>query len=168
MMKRRAFLIGPLVFLAGAASAQQTEPLVWFEGPSSVTIPLKRSIDDKLYLTVPVMGHDLVLFIDTGANTLIDLDVARRLGIPLVDAGLEGFGLTGLAGKRIRTHVDLRLGALKISNLPIDCLDLTQLRAVSRGNNMPEFDGLIGAELLSQLQARVDFGRLTLTVKRPG
>jgi len=167
-MLRRTFLGGTLASLAGAASAQQSEALSWFEGPSSVTIPLKRAADGKLYLTVPVMGHDLLLFLDTGATSLIDIHVARKLGVPLVDTGQEGFGLTGIAGKRISTHVDLRLGALKVTNLPIDCLDLTQLRAVSRGNNMPEFDGLIGAELLNRLQARIDFGRLTLTVKRPG
>jgi len=167
-MLRRAFLISTLGLLAEAGCAQQPEPLTWFEGPSSVTIPLKRAADGKLYLTVPVMGHDLLLFLDTGATSLIDIHVARKLGVPLVDTGQEGFGLTGIAGKRISTHVDLRLGALKVTNLPIDCLDLTQLRAVSRGNNMPEFDGLIGAELLNRLQARIDFGRLTLTVKRPG
>jgi hypothetical protein len=32
---------------------------------------------------------------------------------------------------------------------------------------MPDFDGVIGAELLTELQAKIDFGRLTLTVKRP-
>ena len=87
--------------------------------------------------------------------------------MPLVDSGQMGFGLTGTAGKRIGTHIDLRLGGLKITNMPVDCLDLTQLRAVSRGNGMPDFDGVIGAELLHELQALVDFGRLTLTVKRP-
>jgi len=167
-MLRRAFLIGTLGLVAEVSCAQQSEPLTWFEGPSSVTIRLRRAIDGKLYLTVPVMGRDLVLFLDTGATSLIDINVARTLGLPLIDTGQKGIGRTGIAGKRISTHVDLRLGALKVTNLPIDCLDLTQLRAVSRGNNMPEFDGLIGAELLNQLQARIDFGRLTLTVKRPG
>jgi len=167
-MLRRAFLIGALGLLAGGSSAPQEGPTTWFEGPSSVTIPLKRAIDGKLYLTVPVMGRDLLLFLDTGATTVIDVNVARKLRVPLVDTGQQGFGLTGMAGKRISTHVDLQLGALRITNMPVDCLDLTQLRAVSRGNGMPDFDGVIGAELLSQLQARIDFGRLTLTVKRPG
>jgi len=114
------------------------------------------------------MGRDLILFLDTGATTVIDINVARKLGVPLVDTGQEGFGLTGMAGKRISTHVDLRLSALKITGMPVDCLDLTQLRAASRGNGMPDFDGVIGAELLTELQAKIDFGRLTLTVKRPG
>ena len=148
-------------------SALRAEPLTYFEGPASVTIPLGRAIDGKLYLTVPVMGRNLLLFLDTGASTVIDIGVARSLGLPLVDTGQQGFGLTGVAGKRIGTHVDLRLGALKLTHLPVDCLDLTQLKAIGKGNGMPEFDGVIGAELLTTLQARIDFGRLTLTVKRP-
>jgi len=154
--------------LALPGYAQPADRPVWFEGPSSVTIPLKRAIDGKLYLTVPAMGRDLLLFLDTGATTVIDINVARKLGVPLVDTGQEGFGLTGVAGKRISTHVDLRLGALRITGLPVDCLDLTQLKAVSRGNGMPDFDGVIGAELLTELQAEIDFGRLTLKVRRPG
>ena len=167
-MRRRAILIGALVLIALPGSAQPAEPRVWFEGPSSVTLPLKRAADGKLYLTVEVMGRDLLLFLDTGASTVIDINVARKLGVPLVDTGQEGFGLTGQAGRRISTHVDLRLGALGITNMPVDCLDLTQLRAVSRGNGMPDFDGVIGAELLNELQAEIDFGRLTLKLKRPG
>jgi predicted aspartyl protease len=166
-MRRRLFLSGAIAMLAWPASAQPADPQVWFEGPSSVTIPLKRAVDGKLYLTVPVMGRDLLLFLDTGASTVIDINVARKLGVPLVDTGQEGFGLTGIAGKRISTRVDLQLGALRITGMPVDCLDLTQLRAVSRGNGMPDFDGVIGAELLTELGAVIDFRRLTLTVKRP-
>jgi len=166
-MRRRAFLIGAACLLAPGVSAQLGEPPVWFEGPSTVTIPLKRAVDGKLYLTVPVMGRDLLLFLDTGATTVIDINVARKLRVPLIDTGQEGFGLTGMAGKRISTHVEMQLGALKITGMPVDCLDLTQLRAVSRGNGMPDFDGVIGAELLTELQAKIDFARLTLTVKRP-
>lgn len=165
-MRRRAFLTGTIGLLTLAASAQG-EPLVGFAGPSSVTIPLQRAADGKLYLTVPVMGRELVMFIDSGATTVIDLNVARQLGVPLIDMGQEGFGMTGRAGKRISTHVDMRLGTMEIAALPVDCLDLTQLKAVSRGNGMPAFDGVIGAELLAQLQAQLDFGRLTLTVRRP-
>jgi hypothetical protein len=166
-MLRRTFLTGAIGLLGGAAFAQSAEPPVAFDGPELVTIPLKRAADNKLYLTVPVMGRDLVMFLDTGASTVIDLSVARSLNVPLVDTGQQGFGMTGVAGKRISTHVEMRLGALRMTGLPVDCLDLTQLKAVSRGNGMPAFDGVIGAELLTMLQGQIDFGRLTLTVRRP-
>jgi hypothetical protein len=114
-----------------------------------------------------VMGREIVVFLDTGAPTVIDINIMRGLGVPLTETGEQGFGLTGKAGKRIAAQVDMQLGALTITGLPVDCIDLTQLKAVSRGNGMPEFDGVIGADLLTMLQAQVDFGRLTLTVKRP-
>ena len=167
-MRRRLFRIGVACLFAQAASAQPGGGLKGYDGPASVTLPLRRAADGKLYLTVQVMGRNLVMFLDTGASTVIDVNVARRLGVPLVDTGQQGFGLTGVAGKRISTRVELRLGALRMLDLPVDCLDLTQLKAVSRGNGMPAFDGVIGAELLTELQAEIDFGRLTLTVKRPG
>jgi hypothetical protein len=167
-MRRRAFLIGAVGLLALPASAQLAGGPTGYDGPALVTLPLRRAADGKLYLTVQVMGRDLVMFLDTGASTVIDINVARRLGVSLVDTGQQGFGLTGVAGKRISTRVELRLGAMRMAGLPVDCLDLTQLKAVSRGNGMPAFDGVIGAELLTELEAEIDFGRLTLTVKRPG
>jgi predicted aspartyl protease len=141
-VRRREFLGAGAALIATAAAA--AEPTTYFEGPGSATLPLKRAIDGKLYLSVPVMGRDLLMFLDTGATTVIDINVARKLSVPLVDTGQEGFGLTGVAGKRISTHVDLRLGPIEITGLPVDCLDLTQLRAVSRDNGMPDFDGVIG------------------------
>ena len=166
-MRRRTFLVGAAAPVGAPASAQPAGSPSSYAGPETVTIPLKRAADGKLYLTVPVMGRDLVMFLDTGASTVIDIAVVRRLGVPLVDTGQQGFGMTGVAGKRISTHVEMRLGALRMANLPVDCLDLSQLKAISRGNGMPAFDGVIGAELLTVLQAQIDFGRLTLTVGRP-
>jgi hypothetical protein len=165
-IRRRDVLIGAIGMLA-LASAAHGEPPIGFEGPTLVTIPLRRAADDKLYLTVTVMGRALVVFIDTGAPTVLDINIMHGLGVPLVETGEQGFGLTGKAGKRIAAQVDMQLGALTITSLPVDCIDLTQLKAVSRGNGMPEFDGVIGADLLTMLQAQVDFGRLTLTVRRP-
>ena len=151
-----------------ASTAIGAEPTSDFDGPRSITLPLRRAVDGKLYLSVPVKGRNLMLFLDTGASTVLDIGVARSIGLPLSDTGQTGYGLTGVAGKRISTHVDLRLGELKLSNIPVDCLDLAELKALSKANGMPEFDGLLGAELLTALRARIDFDRLTLTVRRPG
>jgi len=167
-MLRRELLATGIALLLPPFPAAADPPTTFFEGPQSTTVRLARAIDGKLYLEAPVMGRSLLLFIDTGALTILDSAVARSLGLTLVDTGESGFGLTGLAGKRISGRVDLWLGALKITGLPVDFMDLGQLKAVSRSNGMPEFDGLIGAELLTTLRAKIDFERLTLTLKRPG
>lgn len=165
-MLRRHVLIAVVALIASAAAG--AEPTTYFEGPKTVTLALRSAVDGKLYLTVPVMGRNLILFLDTGASTVLDIGVARSIGVPLTDTGQTGYGLTGVAGKRISTHVDLRLGALRLRNLPVDCLDLTELKSLSKANGMPEFDGVIGAELLRVLGAKIDFERQTLTLRRPG
>jgi hypothetical protein len=165
-MRRRDILVGPAALLVLAAAPAATDQ-PRFDGPRSAVLPLQRAIDGKLYLAVTVMGRDLPLFLDTGASTVIDIGVARSLGLALVDTGQQGFGMTGLAGNRVSTRVDLRLGPIGIAGLAIDCLDLSQLRAISKGNGMPAFDGVIGAELLTMLKAQIDFVRPALTVTRP-
>jgi len=166
-MFRRDLLVTGLGLLSWACPVFAQTPSPVFEGPESTTLALSRAADGKLYFPSTVMGRELLLFIDTGALTILDLAIARSLGLPLTDTGQSGFGLTGLAGKRISGEVDLWLGQIRITRLPVDFMDLGQMKAVSRSNGMPEFDGLIGAELLTMLRARIDFERLTLTLKRP-
>jgi len=93
-MFRRQFLAGCGSLLA-LASRADAERLTYFEGPGSTTLALSRAGDDKLYLRTPVMGRDLLLFLDTGALTILDIAVARSLHLPLTDLGQSGFGLTG-------------------------------------------------------------------------
>lgn len=166
-MFRRDLLVTGLGLLGWAFPVFAETPAPVFEGPESTTLALSRAADGKLYFRSTVMGRELLLFVDTGALTILDLAVAHSLRLPLTDTGQSGFGLTGLAGKRISGEVDLWLGQIRITGLPVDFMDLGQMKAVSRSNGMPEFDGLIGAELLTMLRARIDFERLTLTLKRP-
>lgn len=167
-MFRRELLIASVGILGLPLGAAAETVTAYFEGPETTTLPLNRATDGKLYLHTSVMGRDLLLFVDTGAMTLLDMAVARSLGLKLTDTGQSGFGLTGGAGKRISGRVDMWLGRLKITGAPVDFIDLAPLRALSKANGMPEFDGLIGAELLTMLRAKIDFGRLTLTLRRPG
>ena len=167
-MLRRELLIASVGLLGLPLGAGEETVTAYFEGPETTTLSLSRSIDGRLYLHASVMGRDLVLFVDTGAMTLLDMAVARRLGLKLIDTGQSGFGLTGGVGKRISGRVDMWLGRLKITGVPVDFIDLTPLRALNKANGMPEFDGLIGAELLTTLRAKIDFERLTLTLRRPG
>ncbi|MBW8880362.1 MAG: aspartyl protease family protein, partial [Asticcacaulis sp.] len=82
-MFRRAFLTG-LVAMAGASAARADEQ-VYFEGPKTVELPLKYSqVDGKLYLVGQVNGRDLTFFIDTGATSIIDINLAKDLGLEQV------------------------------------------------------------------------------------
>lgn len=161
-----------LLFLALSASGAHAQsdpaPTAWFAGPSGrSTIPLQRSIDQKLYMTVMVNGQALNLFIDTGATTIIHAEVIRRFGLPLADTEEEAIGLTGVAGKRQLALVDMMLGKTVITNYQVSAIDLSATRELHERHGMPVFDGLIGADLLAVMRARIDFDRLVLEVRRP-
>jgi proline iminopeptidase len=163
--------LGPLLLAlstSGAHAQPAPNPIAWFAGPSGrSTIPLQRSADNKLYLTVMVKGQPLNLFIDTGGMTLLHADVARRLGLPLTDTEDAAFGITGVAGMRQLALVDLVLGKTVITNYQVSALDLSSAREMHAAKGMPVFDGLIGADLLAVLRARIDFDRMVLEVRRP-
>jgi predicted aspartyl protease len=153
---------------SGAHAQAGPNPTAWFSGPSGrSTVPLQRSIDQKLYLTVMVKGQPLNLFIDTGATTIVHVDVARQLGLPLTDTEDETVGLNGVSGTRQLTFVDMALGKTIITNYQVSAIDLSLMRELHAKHRMPVFDGLIGADLLAVLRARVDFDKLVREVRRP-
>jgi predicted aspartyl protease len=154
------------VTLDGSASAEQPPVKSYFAGPSSSVLALNRLSDGKLYLTVMVQNQPLSLFVDTGAATILDCQVVKGLGRPLTKAEDVATGLTGEADRYLTT-VDLALGELKIGNMAVNCLDLVQLRALHARMGWPRLDGLIGADLLSILRARIDYDRKTLSIRRP-
>ena len=168
-MRLRCLVPLLLALAASGAHAQPgPSPTAWFSGPSGrSTVPLQRSTDQKLYLTVMVKGEPLNLFIDTGATTILDAAVARRLGLQLTDTQDEAIGLTGVAGTRQLALVDMVLGKTVITNYQVSVIDLSATRDLHAKHGMPVFDGLIGAELLAVLRARVDFDKLELEVRRP-
>jgi predicted aspartyl protease len=122
--------------------------------------------DGKLYLTVTVQDRPLNLFVDTGAATILDCQVVSDLGRPLTKADDVATSLIGEADRYVTT-VDLALGGLKIGNLPVSCLNLVQLRGLHARMGWPRLDGLIGADLLAVLRARLDYDRKTLVIRRP-
>lgn len=138
-----------------------------FSGPSKLTVPLVLSREGKPVVSVQVMGRPRNLFIDTGATTILDVEVARELGLDPVETVDGATGLTGVAGRRWVAVVTLKIGELSITDYPISCLDLSALRALNRSQGLPVLDGLIGADLLKLLRARLDYERLELTLRRP-
>lgn len=167
-MERRVVLAGFLAFCCAPRAAAEETAQLYFEGPKTTVLPLMRSPDGKLYLTARLNDRDVVLFVDSGATSIIDLRVANDLGLSQVATGDKGYGLNGGISDRITTRADLRLGKLILKGVVVDVVDMSSVQALSRQHGLPEFDGLIGSELLWAFKARIDYAKLTLTLTRPG
>ena len=162
-----SFLLVLLATLESPGLAQETPPLTYYSGASTTVLALKRVPDGKLFLTVTVEGRPLSLFVDTGATTILDCQVAKDLGLVLNETNDVATGLTGIAGKRQITAVDMVLGGLRVTDQPVSCLDLSESQRLNAQIGWPHLDGLIGSDLLAMLRARIDYSRKTLTLRRP-
>ena len=154
-------ILAAMVVSANLTLAQANQ--MWITGPSRTVLSFLKTPQGKPYVTVDVNGKSLNFLIDTGGMTLVDLQVAKEIGVEIREAGDVATTLTGSGGLRHVTHVNLGIGKLKLTNLQVSCIDL----AYFKGLEKPELTGIIGTDLLSLLKAKVDYAEGTLTLNRP-
>ena len=138
-----------------------------YAGPDEVTIPLTRAPDHKLYFTLLVNGHPLPVAIDTGARTVFDRPTLWGLGLTGYRTNGDFWGFGGAVRVYAGYVNELDLGGLKVKGLSVIMLDLADLRRSQQEAALPAVSGLVGADLLAALSARIDFEHLTLTLKKP-
>jgi hypothetical protein len=138
-----------------------------YAGPDVVTVPLSRAKDNKLYFPLKVNGHDLKVAIDTGSRTIFDLPTMRTFGLTgyLTTGNYWGFG--GYVSVHAGYVDEIDLGGLKIVGVSVVMADLSELKESQEREALPLIDGLVGADLLSSLSARIDYDALTLTLRKP-
>jgi hypothetical protein len=139
-----------------------------YAGPDEVTIKLTRAKDNKLYLPIKINGRILEALIDTGARSVFDLETMRAIGVASYPTSDIYYGL---GGHRLQVHVgyveEIDLGGLKSVGKSVTLIDLSGLKRSQTEGALPPVDGLIGVDLLVALSARIDYGALTLTLKKP-
>lgn len=161
-----------------AASDQQ-----WLEfwQPDFVTdltkIDLKEALEkmgfEAVSLTAPAVGlivqvtvgdADLKLLFDPKAkNTILDIEPADRAGLDITDSNS---GFQDQAGNKIQSK-KADNASFKFGNAdPIEASVLViDLSLIGGAKIQKEADGILGADLLSNLEALVDFSGKTLYVK---
>jgi len=159
MHKRIVFIV--LAFLGGLLTAKADD--AWIKGPSRESLEFMRTPQGKIYVPVEIKGKRLHFLVDTGGTTLIDLTVAKDLGLSPTAAGDTTTTLTGSGGERHVVRIDLSIGKFVIGNLQMSSIDLTYFKTLEK----PELVGIIGADLLSLFRARIDYGDSSLTLHRP-
>ena len=106
-----------------------------------------------------VGNQRLSLIIDSGASTsVLDNASALRLRLPLRRTRTRISGLGAPAQRALSGRLDnVRLGALRLDSLPVMVLDLSHVNQSLRDEGIELADGVIGADLLVQREAVLDF-----------
>lgn len=124
-----------------------------------ITIPLKLTVTNHLEVKAKINGVKGVFILDTGAsNTCIGFDKLDhfKLTSKASDIKAAGAGATDM-----ETHVSsknkIEIGKWKNKKLKIVLFDLTHVNQALEAHNVPQVDGIIGADILKQTRAIIDY-----------
>ena len=124
-----------------------------------VGIPTTRLKSGHYQAMAQVGDQRLSLIIDSGASTsVLDNASAVRLRLPLRRTRTRISGLGAPAQRALSARLDdVRLGSLRLDSLPVMVLDLSHVNQSLRDEGIELADGVIGADLLVQREAVLDF-----------
>ncbi len=142
-----------------------------------------RSSTSRLPMTMSAVGTPLVpvrigrkvynFWLDTGSSlTMLSSDVARDLNIsPLVPDTLEIVTSTGRVKANPALIPQLEIGQLVVQNAPAMVVEETmmqmrELRPDER-NASVKIDGIIGFDIIRQMDLEVDFSETTMRLRNP-
>jgi hypothetical protein len=138
-----------------------------------VTLPLRRSSFGTPVVTVRINGQPHEFWLDTGASmTLLSDEVAVASGVRLAARDTLALGVVAGHIPARAVFIDsLSLGPVIARGLGAALVNKGALRldhrVVNGARQSVQIDGVIGTDLLRQLDLVIDAGANTITIKRP-
>lgn len=149
------------------------EPQVTNLPEAVITLPLGVTPIGTPTVRVRINGEEYEFWFDTGSTiTVLSADVAKAVGIsPLTPDILSVGTFAGAAPVKPAVIKRMEIGPIVISNSPAILMDaaLMRVRSTARGvprNGLP-VDGIIGWDTIRQFDITLDYGRRTITLRRP-
>jgi predicted aspartyl protease len=138
-----------------------------YSGADEATVRLTRAKDNKLYCPLKINGRQITVALDTGSRSVFDLKMMRAFGVAVYRTHESYYGFGGYLNVQAGFVDEIDLGGLKIEGLSVIILDLTDLKRSQQMGSLPAIGGLVGADLLAAMSARIDYAALTLTLTKP-
>jgi len=140
----------------------------------SATLPVSVSAVGTPLIPVRIAGRLYRFWLDTGSSmTMLASDVARDLNIvPLVPDTLEIVTSTGRVTANPSLIPEMQIGQVMVRNAPTmivseSMMRITEPRPTDPGTQM-KLDGIIGFDIIRQLDLEVDYGEGTMRLRNPG
>lgn len=138
-----------------------------------VVLPLVLSASGTPMITVRINGQERTLWLDTGSSmSIVASDVAEECGVrPLVNDTLEVATTTGRVPARPAAIARIELGGIDIRNSTAMIVS-SELMKVRLGDGTEpgieiKIDGVIGYDIMSRLDIRIDYVNRRVTLLKP-
>jgi predicted aspartyl protease len=139
----------------------------------STQLPMSVSAVGTPLIPVRIGGRVYNFWLDTGSSmTMLASDIAQDLKIlPIVPDTLEIVTSTGRVSARPSIIAELRIGQVVVRNAPTMIVEETMMRMrepkpVDQGPQV-KIDGIIGFDIIRQLDLEVDYGDGVIKVRNP-
>lgn len=136
---------------------------------NEVTLPFSINAAGSPMIEVVINGKKRVFLFDTGAQkSAIAPEVASELGIKPHEVSIGGTitGSTGLKTEsKAATVESIELGAITTKNAAFLIADLTIARVL--GISIVRFDGIIGWNIIKELDCTLDYQKNVLIIRKP-
>ena len=156
-----------------AEAFRNVPPKTYTFRSASVRLPMLMSAVGTPLVPVRIGRKVYNFWLDTGSSlTMLASDVARDLNIaPLVPDTLEIVTSTGRVKANPALIPQLEIGQLVVQNAPAmvveeSMMQIREPRAVEQSLHV-KIDGIIGFDIIRQLDLEVDFGENSLRLRNP-
>ena len=139
----------------------------------SALLPMSVSAVGTPLIPVRIGGKSYNFWLDTGSSmTMLASDVAQDLNIlPLVPDTLEIVTSTGRVSANPSLIPEMQIGQVEVRNAPTmivteSMMRISEPRPVDQSTRM-KLDGIIGFDIIRQLDIEVDYGEGTMRLRNP-
>ncbi|MDT7829440.1 retropepsin-like aspartic protease [Pricia sp. S334] len=133
-----------------------------------VKIPLELTETNHFAITAKVNGIKGRFILDTGAsNTCVSFDKIEFFKLTSEESKIKaaGAGATNME-TLISTKNRIKIGKWKTKKLQIVLFDMIHVNEALTAHKAPRVDGIIGADVLLEAGAVIDYGKSRLYLKR--
>lgn len=159
---------------AWATAFRDAAPISLSFPNSAILLPLNLSEAGTPVIPVRIGDHTRLFWLDTGSSmSIISKDVASAAGVVALTADtLEVVTSTGRIAARPAIIREMSLGGLKVQNAPAMIVEneLLRIRLADSHSAAPEdamIEGIIGFDLISRIDTRLDYSHARATLRNP-
>jgi predicted aspartyl protease len=139
----------------------------------SALLPMSVSAVGTPLIQVRIGGKSYNFWLDTGSSmTMLASDVAQDLNIlPIVPDTLEIVTSTGRVAANPSLIPEMQIGQVVVRNAPTmivteSMMRISEARPIDQATRM-KLDGIIGFDIIRQLDIEVDYGEGTMRLRNP-